>query len=140
MPCPHPNIAVRSVVTPIPTQSALQKASSAMHAMATTTLPSCVLKRVEDKTKKQTPQRGFQPKCHTSSHCRHRTSFSPWSHQCRSPSQRSHSRTPSHSLSHSPSHSTSLWHSSQSKRCSAPHRYYQDAIKVIPVDSITTSS
>ena len=37
MPYPHQSIAVRSVVTPFPTQSVLQKAYNALHAMATAT-------------------------------------------------------------------------------------------------------
>ena len=42
MHCPqHPNIAVRSVVTPIPTPNVLQKVSNAMHAVATTISLHC---------------------------------------------------------------------------------------------------
>ena len=89
---------------------------------------------------KQTPWRGFQPKCHASNHHRCHTSCSPWRHQDRSPNQCSHSRTPSHSPSCSCSCSTSPQHSSWSKRHSTPHWYYQDAIEVIPADSITTGS
>ena len=90
--------------------------------------------------KKQTLRGGFQPKCHTSSHHRCCISCSPHRHHHRSHSQHNHSRTPSHSPSCSCSHGTSLQCSSQSKRHSTPHRYYQDAIEVVPADSITTGS
>ena len=85
---------------------------------------------------KHTPQRGYQPRCNTSSHCRHCTSCSPCRHRCKIPSQHSHSRTPSHS----PSCSTLPWCSAHLNRCSTPHRYYQDALEVIPADCITTGS
>ena len=86
---------------------------------------------------KNKQQRGYKPK-HSPSHRLH-SSHSPWRHCCRSHSPHSHSRTPSHSPSHSPSHGASPQHSSHSKRCSTHHRYYQDALEVIPAD-ITTGS
>ena len=88
---------------------------------------------------KRQPCRGFKPNRHTYSCGRH-SSHSPHRHRCRSHSLCSHSRTPSHSPSCSPTHGTSPRHSSCSKRCSTPHRYYQDAIDVIPADSITTGN
>ena len=45
-----------------------------------------------------------------------------------------------HSPSNSPSHSASPQHSAQSNRHSTPHRYYQDALEVIKVNSNTTDS
>ena len=84
-------------------------------------------------------QRGFKPnKCSYSCGCL--SSCSPHRHCCRSHSLCSHSRTPSHSPSHSPTCGASPRCSSHSKRCSTPHRYYQDAIDVIPADSITTGN
>ena len=88
---------------------------------------------------RQKQQRGVKPKKCYSSHGFH-TSCSPCRHHCRSHSSHSHSRTPSHSPSHSPTHGASPRHSSHSKRCSTPHRYYQDSIDVIPADSITTGN
>ena len=79
--------------------------------------------------------RGFKPnKCFSShGHC---TSHSPHRHCRRSHSSCSHSRTPSCS----PSCGTSHRHSSCSKRHSTPHRSFQDAIDVIPADSVTTGN
>ena len=84
-------------------------------------------------------QRGFKPNKHSFSHgCLSRCS--PHRHCHRSHSSHSHSRTPSHSPAHSPSCGASHRCSSHSKRHSTPHRYYQDAIDVIPADSITTGN
>ena len=47
---------------------------------------------------------------------------------------------PSCSPSCSPTRGTSPRCCSHSKRCSTPNRYYQDAIDVIPADSITTGN
>ena len=49
-------------------------------------------------------------------------------------------QAPSHSTSHSPTCGASPRHSSHSKRHSTPHRYYQDALEMIPANSITTGS
>ena len=97
----------------------------------------CQKKRCRQPRQKQ--QRGFKPnKCYSSHECH--TSHSPCRHCHRSHSSCSHSRTPSCSPSCSPTHGTSPRHSSCSKRCSTPHRYYQDSIDVIPADRITTGS
>ena len=82
--------------------------------------------------------RGFKPKHNPSCGCH--SSCSSWRHHCRSHSLCSHPRTPSHSPSHSPTHGTSPRHSSHLKRHSTPQRYYQDALEVIPADSIITGS
>ena len=82
--------------------------------------------------------RGFKPKCNPSCGCH--SIHSPWRHCHRSHSSQNHSRTPSCSPSHSPTHGTLSRHSSHSKRCSTPNRYYQDALEVIPANSITTGS
>ena len=130
-----PNIAARRVGTPIPTASVLPRVSNAMYVEATITTLCCASRR--DTTRKR-QQRGYKPKCNPSCGCH--SSHSPWRHCCRSHSLHSHSRTPSHSPSHSPSCGTLPQHSSPSKRCSTPHRYYQDALEMIPADSITTDS
>ena len=84
-------------------------------------------------------QRGFKPsKCSYSHGCH--SSCSLHRHHCRNHSSCSHSRTPSHSPLHIPTHGASTRHSSHFKMCSTPHRYYQDAIDVIPADSITTGN
>ena len=84
-------------------------------------------------------QRGFKPSKHSYSHgCR--SSCSPCRFRHKGHSLHSHSRMPSCSPSCSPTPGTSSRHSSCSKRHSTPHRYYQDAIDVIPADNITTGS
>ena len=83
-------------------------------------------------------QRSFKSKCNPShGHC---SSHSPWRHCHRSHSSHSHSRTPPCSPSCSPTCGTLPRCSSHSKRHSTPHRYYQDALEIIPADSITTGS
>ena len=84
-------------------------------------------------------QRGFKPNKCSSSHV-HCPSCSHHRYRHKGHSLCSHSRTPSHSPSCSPSHGASPQHSSHSKRHNTPHRYYQDAIDVIPADSITTGN
>ena len=82
--------------------------------------------------------RGFKPNCNPSCGCL--SCHSPWRHHHRSQSSHIHSRTLSHSPSHSPTCGTSSRCSSHSKRHSTPHRYYQDALEVIPANSMTTGS
>ena len=97
----------------------------------------CQQKGCHQNTKQQ---RGYKPQHNPSNHRECHSSCSPHRQCHRSHSLHSHSRTPSCSPSCSPSHGTSPWCSSHSKRCSTPHRYYQDALQVIPADSITTGS
>ena len=92
---------------------------------------------------KQTLWRGHHSSgCSVSSHCRTPccTSHSLHRHHHHSPNYCSTSRTPTCSPSCSPSHSTLPLHSAWSNRYSTPHRYYQDALEVIPADSITNGS
>ena len=84
-------------------------------------------------------QRVFKPNKCSYSHGHH-SSHSPHNHRHRSHSSCSHSRTPSCIPSHNPTCGASPRYSPHSKRHSTTHRYYEDAIDVIPADSITTGS
>ena len=134
---PGRNLASISVGTPIQMVNVQQKVNSAMHVEAINTTLCCASKRDAGKTRKQ--QRGFKPNKHSYNHGCH-SSHSLYRHCHRSHSLSSHSRTPFHSPSPSPPHGASPRCSLHSKRCSIPNRYYQDAIGVVPADSITTGS
>ena len=106
-------------------------------AVAITTTLCCASKRDAGKTSSEEalsptstyPAMDIAPAAPTCRHC------------CRSHSL--HAVIPGphlHSPSCSTSHGTSPKCSSHSIRCSTPHRYFQDAIDVIPADSITTGN
>ena len=115
----------------------LPKVNSPMHVEAITTTLHYASKGDAGKTIGS--EEALKPnKC--SSSCGQCSSCSPHWYRHKGHSSCSHSRTPSCSPSHSPSHGTSPRCSSHSKRCNTPDRYYQDAIDVIPADSITTGN
>ena len=143
MHCPlPPNIAARSVVTPIPTQNVLQKVNSAVHAVAIT-ISLHYASREDDArwTNRTCKEASSQDAVLAVIVELHIVPAAPHADTAfRSPNHHSTSRTPSHSPSCSPSHSALLWGSAQSNRHSTPHRYYQDALEVIKADGITTGS
>ena len=91
-------------------------------------------------TGKQTPCWGdYTPQKSKSKHHGCHSSHSPHRHHCQCPSH-STSHSPSYSHSHNPAHSASPQWSNWHHCHATPHWYSQDSIKVIPTDSIITST
>ena len=137
IPCPYPpNIAVRSVPTP----SVQPKVNSATYVVDTITSQHCASSKVANRQPSRPCKEAISLQDTVLAVIMelHVVPVTPV--QTLPLYHHSTSRTPSHSPSCSPSHSTLPWHFVQSNRHSTPHRYFQDALEVIPADSITSGS
>ena len=136
MQCPNPNLAVISVDVPIQMVSVQQKANSAMHVEVTTTTLHCASKRNAGKISSE------EALCPTDA-------ISAMDAAPAAP----HVGTGTEAIAHvaipgshpaAPHIVLPMVHPLGTpyipKGNSTPHRYFQDAIDVIPVDSITTGN
>ena len=136
MQCPNPNLAAISVGSPFQMVYVQLKVNSAMHVEAITTTLHCASKMDTGKT---SSKEALSPASATPA-----VDITPAApHVGITVEVIAHVAIPGpHPAAASciPAHGTSPRHSSHSKRCSTPHRYYQDATDMIPADSITTGS